>query len=47
MRKGNLYGENVSEKIVDGVLRLLEKEGKLFRLDHERLGVEKYFDWTI
>ena len=47
MRKGNLYGENVSEKIVDGVLRLLEKEGKLFRLDHERLGVEKYFDWKI
>jgi UDP-N-acetylglucosamine 2-epimerase (non-hydrolysing) len=47
MRKWNLYGENVSEKIVNGVLRLLEKEGKLFRLDHERLGVEKYFDWTL
>lgn len=47
MRKWNLYGENVSEKIVDGVTRLLEKEGKLFRLDHERLGVERYFDWKI
>jgi len=47
MRKWNLYGENVSEKIVDGVKRLLEKEGKLFRLDHERLGVEKYFNWEI
>jgi UDP-N-acetylglucosamine 2-epimerase (non-hydrolysing) len=47
MRKGNLYGENVSEKIVDGVKRLLEKEWKLFRLDHERLGVEKYFNWDI
>jgi UDP-N-acetylglucosamine 2-epimerase (non-hydrolysing) len=47
MKKENLYGENVSAKIVDGVTRLLEKEGKLFRLDHERLGVEKYFDNTI
>lgn len=47
MRKSNIYGENVSEKIVDGVERLLVKEGKLFRLDHERLGVEKFFDWNI
>ena len=47
MRIGNLYGENVSEKIVNGVERLLKKEGKLFRLDHERLKVEKYFDWSI
>jgi len=47
MRKDNLYGENVSEKIVDGVTRLLEKEGKLFRLDHERLGVERFFDFEI
>lgn len=47
MRKPNIYGENVSEKIVDGVLRILEKEGKLFRWDHERLNVEKFFDFTI
>lgn len=47
MRKANLYGQNVSEKIVDGVTRLLEKEGKLFRLDHERLKVERFFDTTI
>lgn len=47
MRKSNIYGENVSEKIVDGVEKLLIKEGKLFRLDHERLGVEKFFDWNI
>jgi hypothetical protein len=26
MRKENLYGENVSKKIVDGVLGLLKKE---------------------
>ena len=47
MRKENLYGENVSEKIVDGVLKLLQKEWKLFRLDHERLGIEKYFDASL
>lgn len=47
MRKWNLYGQNVSEKIVDGVTRILKKEGKLFRLDHERLNVERFFDSTI
>ena len=47
MRKPNIYGENVSEKIVDGVLRILEKNGKLFRLDHERLDLEKFFDFEI
>lgn len=33
----NLYGENVSEKIVDGVEGLLKKYGKLFLYDDERL----------
>lgn len=47
MRKQNLYGENVSKKIVDGVLLRLEKQGKLFQFDDERLGLEKYFDWKI
>ncbi len=37
MRKPNLYGENVSKKIVDGVLKRLEKQGKLFQFDDERL----------
>ena len=44
MGKSNLYGENVSEKIVDATLDILKKEGKLFRFDHERLGLERYFD---
>jgi UDP-N-acetylglucosamine 2-epimerase (non-hydrolysing) len=47
MRKKNLYGNDVSAKIVDWVEKLLIKEGKLFRLDHERLGVERYFSWDI
>ncbi len=47
MRKWNLYGENVSTKIVDATLDILSKEGKLFRFDHERLGLEKYFDNEI
>ncbi len=47
MRKENLYGENVSAKIVDATLDILEREGKLFRFDHERLGLEKYFDNAI
>lgn len=47
MRKGNIYGENVSEKIVDGVMKILQKDGKLFRFDHERLKVERFFDWNI
>jgi UDP-N-acetylglucosamine 2-epimerase (non-hydrolysing) len=47
MRKTNLYGENVSTKIVDATLEILRKDGKLFRLDHERLGLEKYFESSI
>jgi len=33
----NLYGENVSEKIVDEVLKVLEKDGELFRFEQKRL----------
>lgn len=47
MRKENLYGENVSAKIVDATLDILDREGKLFRFDHERLGLEKYFQSGI
>lgn len=41
MRKESLYGENVSEKIVDGVLSLLRKEGELFRLDPQKTRCRK------
>ncbi len=47
MRKENLYGENVSAKIVDETLRILKEDGKLFRFDHERLGLERFFDNDI
>ena len=45
MKRGNIYGTNVSKKIVDGVLEKLHKQGKLFQFDDERLGLEKYFNW--
>ncbi len=45
MKKKNIYGKNVSAKIVDGVLKKLESQGKLFQFDDERLGLEKYFNW--
>ncbi len=47
MKGKNLYWENVSEKIVDEVLKTFSKNGKLFLLDDERLGLEKYTDWKI
>jgi UDP-N-acetylglucosamine 2-epimerase (non-hydrolysing) len=47
MKWKNLYWENVSEKIVDEVLKILSKNGKLFLLDDERLGLEKYTNWKI
>lgn len=47
MRVKNIYWENVSEKIVDWVLKVLQKEWKLFRWDHERLNVKKFFDYNI
>ena len=45
MKWENLYGENVSWKIVDEVLKLLKKDGKLFRFDDERLDLEQFFNW--
>lgn len=45
MKWKNLYGENVSWKIVDEVLKLLKKDGKLFRFDDERLDLEQFFNW--
>ena len=44
-RKDHLYGENVSAKIVDEVLKMLKTDGKLFKYDDERLDLEQYFDW--
>jgi hypothetical protein len=37
MRKSNIYGQNVSKKIVDEVLLMLNHQGKLFLFDDERL----------
>ncbi len=34
----NIYGENVSKKIVDGVLAILKKHGDLFQTEEKRLG---------
>lgn len=45
MKKKNIYWENVSEKIVDGVIEKLHKQWKLFRYDDERLELEQYFNW--
>ena len=45
MKKENIYGKNVSKKIVDGVLARLHSQGTLFQYDDERLWLEKYFDW--
>jgi UDP-N-acetylglucosamine 2-epimerase (non-hydrolysing) len=47
VKKHHLYGENVSEKIVDEVLKRLKKTWKLFKLDDERLELEKYFNWEV
>ncbi len=47
MKQSNLYGENVSKKIVDEVLEMLKKDGKLFKYDDERLNLEQYFNWKI
>gem|GEM_PF-1040436 len=47
IKKEHLYGKNVSKKIVDEVLEMLKKDGKLFKFDDERLGLEKYFNWKI
>ena len=38
---------NVSEKIVDWVMWMLKTHGKLFLLDDERLGLERFVDYKI
>jgi len=47
IKKEHLYWENVSKKIVDKVLEMLKKDGKLFKFDDERLELWKFFDWKI
>lgn len=47
MKWKNLYGSNVSKKIVDAVEEKLKQNGKLFRYDDERLELEGFFDWKI
>jgi UDP-N-acetylglucosamine 2-epimerase (non-hydrolysing) len=47
MIKKNLYGKNVSKKIVDWVLETLKNQWKLFRFDDERLDLGQFFNWKI
>jgi UDP-N-acetylglucosamine 2-epimerase (non-hydrolysing) len=47
VKKEHLYWKDVSKKIVDEVLRMLKKDGKLFKFDDERLELGKFFDWKI
>ena len=47
VKNQHLYWNNVSEKIVDEVLEMLKKDGKLFKYDDERLDLEQYFNWKI
>jgi UDP-N-acetylglucosamine 2-epimerase (non-hydrolysing) len=45
MKKKNIYGSEVSQKIVNGVLARLHTQWKLFQYDDERLWLEQYFNW--
>lgn len=47
MKKENIYWSNVSEKIVNWVMWMLKTHGKLFLLDDERLGLERFVDYKI
>lgn len=47
IKKNHLYWENVSSKIVNEVLNMLKKDGKLFKYDDERLDLEQFFNWNI
>ena len=47
IKKEHLYWKDVSGKIVDEVLKMLKKDGKLFKFDDERLELGKFFDWKI
>ncbi len=43
---GNIYGKNVSTKIIDGVLHELETKGTLSRTEEQRLELEDILDTT-
>jgi len=45
MKKKNIYGTDVSQKIVNWVLARLHTQWQLFQFDDERLGLEQYFNW--
>ena len=47
VKKEHLYWKDVSGKIVHEVLRMLKKDGKLFKFDDERLELGRFFDWKI
>lgn len=47
IKKEHLYWKNVSKKIVDEVLEMLKKDGKLFKFDDERLDLEQFFNHKI
>jgi len=47
MKKQHLYWENVSKRIVDEVLKMLNKNWTLFKFDDERLELWHFFDWKI
>lgn len=47
IKKEHIYWENVSVKIIDWVLEMLKKDGKLFKFDDERLHLGQYFNWNI
>ncbi len=47
VKSKHLYWKNVSKKIVDEVLKKLQKNNKLFIFDDERLDLETFFDCDI
>lgn len=46
-KKKHIYWKNVSKKIVDEVLKKLEKQWELFQFDDERLDLTQYYNWEI
>lgn len=46
-KRGHLYWKNISKKIVDEVVKKLDKHWKLFLFDDERLELTKYYNWDI
>jgi UDP-N-acetylglucosamine 2-epimerase (non-hydrolysing) len=47
IKKEHLYWKDVSWKIVDEVLKMINKNWKLFKFDDERLNLEHFFNWKI